>query len=153
QDDLLADLGADEVEEDLLSDLDEQSAARTVKVGSDGISGPSWQEPTSVEVGADLEHRGGRDMPAAFMTGLLLALAAFITLFVKEWVFAAFAGLIVLVGQFELFVAAQKAHKQPATAVGLVTGALVMFAAYNNGDGAVLAMVAIGMLATFLWFM
>ena len=54
-------------------DLEEPATARTVKVGAEGISGPSWQEPTSVEVGADLEGRGGRDMPAAFMTGLVLA--------------------------------------------------------------------------------
>jgi len=152
-DDLLADLGADEVEEDLLSDLEEQSAARTVKVGADGISGPSWQEPTSVEVGADLEHRGGRDMPAAFATGFVLALLAIASIFTKEAVFAVFATIVVLVGQFELFAAAKQANKQPATLVGLITGILVMFGAYNKGEGAVLAMVAIGVVATFLWFM
>ena len=50
---------------------------RTVVVGSEGLGGPSWQEPTSVEVGADLDRRGPnegeRDVPAAFLTGLVLA--------------------------------------------------------------------------------
>ena len=76
--DLLSDLGAEEVEHDILSDLHEPAeASRTVVVGAEGISGPSWQEPAAVEVGADLERRGPnpgeRDVPAAFMTGLILA--------------------------------------------------------------------------------
>src|SRR6478735_433902 len=82
--DLLSDLGAppaassDDVEADLLSDLQDPDAPpRTVVVGGEGISGPSWQEPAAVEVGADLDRRGPqigeRDVPAAFMTGVLLA--------------------------------------------------------------------------------
>ena len=46
-------------------------------VGSEGLGGPSWQEPASVEVGADLDRRGPnegeRDVPAAFLTGIVLA--------------------------------------------------------------------------------
>ena len=50
--DLLSELGAPEdVEESLLSDLEERSPARTVVVGAEGFSGPSWQEPAAVEVG------------------------------------------------------------------------------------------------------
>ena len=76
--DLLSELGAPEdVEESLLSDLEERSPARTVVVGAEGFSGPSWQEPAAVEVGGELERRGPgpgeRDVPAAFLTGVLLA--------------------------------------------------------------------------------
>jgi hypothetical protein len=53
--DLLSDLGAppsgssEDVEADLLSDLQDPDAApRTVVVGAEGISGPSWQEPAAV---------------------------------------------------------------------------------------------------------
>src|SRR5690349_17947900 len=56
--DLLSDLGAEEVEEELLSDIDESSAPRTVVVGGEGTSGPSWQEPAAVEVGAEIDRRG-----------------------------------------------------------------------------------------------
>ena len=55
--DILSELGADDVEEELLSDLDEPSTPRTVVVGGEGISGPSWQEPAAVEVGADIDRR------------------------------------------------------------------------------------------------
>ena len=152
--DILSDLGAEDVEEDILSDLDEDAAAvRTVKVGSEGLGGPSWQEPTSVEVGADLDRGGGRDVPAAFMTGLVLAVVAFGSLLISRSLFAVVATAIVLIGQFELFVAMKKHHRQPATAIGLVTGGLVLWGAYDRGEGAILAMAGLGILATFLWFM
>ncbi|MDQ3210842.1 MAG: phosphatidate cytidylyltransferase, partial [Actinomycetota bacterium] len=46
-----------------------------------------------------------------------------------------------------------KHHRQPATAVGLIAGALMLAAAYFRGESAVLAMFAMGVAATFLWFM
>jgi phosphatidate cytidylyltransferase len=154
--DILTGLGAEEVEEDILSDLEEEeeaaAAVRTVKVGAEGLGGPSWQEPTSVEVGADLE-RVGRDVPAAFMTGLVLAALAFGSLLISNALFAFVAAAIALIGQFELFLAMQKQHRQPATAVGLITGALVLWGAYSRGEGAVLAMAAMGVVATFLWYL
>jgi phosphatidate cytidylyltransferase len=152
--DLLSDLGAQEVEDDILSDLEESEAGpRTVRVGTEGLGGPSWQEPTSLEVGADLDRHGGRDVPAAFATGLVLAAAAFGGLLIGKAAFGIVAALIVLVAQGELFGVMHKHHKQPATAVGLVTGALILWAAYDKGEGAVLAMFALGTMATMLWFM
>ena len=46
-----------------------------------------------------------------------------------------------------------KHHRQPATLVGLVTGALVLFGAYRTGEAAALAMFVLGIVATFGWFM
>ena len=47
--------------------------ARTVRVGAEGFGGPSWQEPTAIEVGAEPERKGpGRDVPMAFITGIVL---------------------------------------------------------------------------------
>jgi phosphatidate cytidylyltransferase len=152
--DLLSDLGAQEVEEDILSDLEEPTAGpRTVRVGTEGLGGPSWQEPTSHEVGADLDRQGGRDVPAAFATGLVLAAAAFGGLLIGKPAFGVVAALIVLVAQGELFGVMHRHHRQPATAVGLVTGALILWGAYDKGEGAVLAMFALGTMATLLWFM
>jgi phosphatidate cytidylyltransferase len=150
--DFMADLGADAVEEDILSDLDEASG-RTVKVGTEGLGGPSWQEPTSMEVGADLDRQGGRDVPAAFATGLVLAAAAFGSLLIGRAFFAVVAALILLVAQGELYGVMHKHHRQPATGVGLVTGALILWGAYDRGEGAVLAMLSLGIMATLLWFM
>jgi phosphatidate cytidylyltransferase len=162
--DLLSDLGAggpeepDQVEQDLLSDLDQGSTQpRTVVVGAEGISGPSWQEPAAVEVGADLDRRGPqpgeRDVPAAFMTGVLLAGVALAALWAGPAAFAVVAGIAVLIAQGELFGIMVKAHDQPATLVGLVAGVLMMAGAYYRGEAATPAMFALGVMAAFLWFM
>jgi len=162
--DLLSDLGAaepegpEEVEQDLLSDLDEPtSEPRTVVVGGEGISGPSWQEPAAVEVGADLDRRGPqpgeRDVPAAFLTGVLLAGIALAALWAGPAAFAVVAGIAVLIAQGELFGVMVKAHNQPATLVGLVAGVLMMAGAYFKGEAATPAMFALGVMAAFLWYM
>jgi len=151
--DLLSDLGAADVERDILADLEEPSGARTVRVGAEGLGGPSWQDPTSVEVGADLDRQGGRDVPAAFATGLVLAAAAFGGLLLGKGAFAVVAAVIVLVAQGELFGVMHRHRLQPATAVGLVTGALILWGAYDRGEGAVLAMFSLGTIATLLWYM
>jgi phosphatidate cytidylyltransferase len=156
-DDLFADIHGDDVEHDILSDLDEDDGVpRTVVVGGEGLGGPSWQEPTSVEVGADLDRRGPnegeRDMPAAFLTGIVLAGVALGSLMIGKGAFAIVAGIVVLVAQGELFGVTVKQHQQPATAVGLVTGALMIAGAYYHGEAGILAMFALGVIATFLWF-
>jgi phosphatidate cytidylyltransferase len=155
--DILAQLGADDVEEELLSDLEEQPAPRTVVVGAEGFTGPSWQEPAAVEVGGDVDRRSGpggdRDVPAAFMTGLILAGLAVVTLWAGDIYFAAFAGLLVLVAQGELFGVLVKHRYRPAALIGLVAGALMMLGAYWRGESATPAMFALGVLAAFLWFM
>ncbi len=155
--DLLSELGADDVEEELLADLEGSPAPRTVVVGSEGITGPSWQEPASVEVGAEIDRKGplsgDRDVPAAFMTGLILAGVAVVSLWAGPAYFAAFAGLLVLVAQGELFGVLVKHHYRPAALIGLVAGALMMLGAYWRGEAATPAMFALGMIAAFLWFM
>jgi phosphatidate cytidylyltransferase len=152
----LSDLGAEDVEEELLSDLDEAAAPRTVVVGAEGFSGPSWQEPAAMEVGAEIDRRGAgsdRDVPAAFMTGLILAGLAVVTLWFGQPYFAVFAGLLVLVAQGELFGVLVKHHARPASLIGLVAGGLMMLGAYWRGESATPAMFALGVVAAFLWFM
>ncbi|MEX2276006.1 MAG: phosphatidate cytidylyltransferase [Actinomycetota bacterium] len=144
---------ATEVEETLLADLDEGGADDPVMVGGPD-DGPSWQEPTSVEVGGAEEGRGGgRDVPAAFLTGVVLAAVALGSLAIGSGVFAIVASALVLLAQGELYWVVQKRHLQPATIVGLATGALVLAAGYYHGEAAMLAMIALGTFATFLWYM
>ncbi len=155
--DLFADIHGGDVEDDILSDLDaDDGAPRTVVVGAEGLGGPSWQEPTSVEVGADLDRRGPgegeRDVPAAFLTGIVLAGVALGSLMIGKGAFAIVAAIVVLVAQGELFGVTVKQHQLPATAVGLVTGALMIAGAYYHGEAGILAMFSLGVVATFLWF-
>jgi phosphatidate cytidylyltransferase len=122
--------------------------------GTEGLGGPSWQEPTTMEVGQEHEaRRTGRDVPAAFITGLALAGVALGSLAVGKWAFALVAGAIVLWAQGELYLALQRHHLQPATALGLVSGGLVLGAAYFRGEPAMLSMFVLSVFATFLWFM
>jgi phosphatidate cytidylyltransferase len=150
-------IGSDD-DDDILSGLHADEEPQTVMVGSgEGLGGPSWQEPTSVEVGADQDRRGPgageRDVPAAFLTGAVLAGVALAALLIGKGVFGVIAAIVVLVAQGELFGVMVKRHRQPATAVGLLAGGLMMAGAYFKGEGAILAMFSLGVIATFLWFM
>ncbi|MBI2237647.1 MAG: phosphatidate cytidylyltransferase, partial [Actinobacteria bacterium] len=144
------------VEEELLAELEGPvPPTRTVKVGgAEGLGGPSWQEPTAVEVGAEHERRpSGRDVPAAFLTGLVLAGLAVGSIAIDPAVFAFVAGAIVLLAQGELYGVMHKRHHQPATALGLVSGGLILAAGYLKGEAAMLSMLALTVFATFLWYM
>jgi phosphatidate cytidylyltransferase len=140
-------------EEDVFAAMADEEPSRVV-VGAEGLGGPSWQEPAAVEVGADLDRRGpDRDVPAAFLTGIALAGVAVVALLIGDGVFGVFAALVALVAQGELYGVMVAHHRQPATAVGLVSGALILAGAYFHGEAGLLAMLILGLLATFLWFM
>jgi phosphatidate cytidylyltransferase len=133
---------------------DAPETSRTVRVGAEGFGGPSWQEPTAIEVGAESERgRAGRDVPTAFITGLVLAGLAIGMILIGPGAFAIFAGIVVLFALGEFYLAMQKRHFQPATAVGLVSGALILGAGYYRGENAMLAIMALSLFATFLWYM
>jgi phosphatidate cytidylyltransferase len=159
-DDLMEELGAEPYpaeaaeDEDVFAAMAEEDPSRTIVVGTEGLGGPSWQEPAAVEVGADLDRRGTeRDVPAAFLTGIVLAGVALVALLIGEGVFAIFAGVVALVAQGELYGVMAKHHRQPATAVGLVSGALVLAGAYYHGEAGLVSMLSLGLLATFLWYL
>ena len=126
----------------------------TVRVGAEGFGGPSWQEPTTIEVGAESERKGpGRDVPTAFLTGVILVALAVGAILLGPGPFAILAGLVVLFALGEFYLAVQKRGYQPATALGLVSGALVLGAGYFRGENAMLAIMALSIFATFLWYM
>jgi phosphatidate cytidylyltransferase len=139
-------------DEDMLEDV----GPRTVKVGTEDAIGPSWQEPTSVDVPSEGEIEPAppqRNLPAAILTGLALAVVAVVALLVSKAVFAVVAGAVVLLAQLELYTAVRKRGYQPAVPLGIAIGGLVLAGGYLKGEGAMLAMLAVGVLFTPLWYM
>ena len=120
---------------------------------SGALRGPSWQDPTAVEIGAEEEGRAGRNVPLAALTGVGLAGAAIVALSLGALWFSLLVGAAVVVGLLEFYTALRTADQQPATAIGIVGGALVLAAAYLRGEAAMLSMLPLAGLATFLWFM
>ncbi len=129
---------------------------RTVKVGTSETVGPSWQEPTSVDVPGEGEvepPRPRRNLPAAIMTGVILAVLALGSLAIGKAAFAIVAGGIVLLAQLELYTAMRRRGFQPAVPLGLAVGGLVLAAGYLKGEEAMASMLAVGVLFTPLWYM
>jgi phosphatidate cytidylyltransferase len=144
-------------QDDLLGDLDQQPREpRTIRVGVSDTVGPSWQEPTSEEVlgeGEAVSVRGGRNIPLAFLSGVVLAVIGVGSIAISKAAFAVVATIVVLLAQLELYTALRRRGYQPAIPLGLVFGALTMAGAYLKGEGAMLAMAALAVVFTFLWYM
>jgi phosphatidate cytidylyltransferase len=130
---------------------------RTVQVREpESLIGPSWEEPTSRVI--TNEPQGprvseDRNVPAAILTAAVLAVLLVLSVFIRAWLFAVFAGAIVLLGQFELYRTMQQRGFKPASALGLVVGGMMAAGAYFQGEPGLLAFVGLGLVAAFLWYM
>ena len=125
-------------------------------LADDALGGPAWEESAPDAVGGD--HPGGpgtgeRNLPAATITALVLVAAALISIAISTAAFATVAGLIVLLAQAELYATMQRRGYRPATALGLVVGAMLLAAAYLKGEQAMLLFVVMGTMLSFLWYM
>jgi phosphatidate cytidylyltransferase len=130
---------------------------RTVQVREpESLTGPSWEEPTSRVV--TNEPPGprvteDRNLPAAILTAVGLAAFVVVCVFIRPWLFTAVAGLVVLAGLWELYTTMQRRGFKPASALGLVVGAMMIAGAYFQGEPGLLAFVGLGLVASFLWYM
>lgn len=141
-----------DIEEEILADLAAPDPEESTATLADGLSGPSWHEPTHVDVGGDLESASApRNMPAAFVTGVGLGAVAFLSLIWSPVLFAWLAGAAVLLAQFEFYVALQKRHLQPATIVGLIFGAFMLYSSYRYGVAGAAVFLAVGFIFSILW--
>ncbi len=148
----------EDVEREILADLEEPAPDTVTVTASEGLQGPSWQEPTHEEIGAAEggSPPAGRNVPLAFITGAGMALVALGALAWSKDAFAILAGLVVLFGQAEFYGAIRKRHYQPAPLIGLVFGALILAAGYLmkfQAEAAMLSMVVVALIFCFLWEM
>lgn len=156
----------EEVEADLLADLDvsreepgtvsiEPPGAGTAAAASAGA--PSWQEPGIVaeteEIAPPPPPIPGRNLVAAFTTGVILAALALALLAWGKAPFAFLAGAVILLGQGELYAVMRTRGRQPATALGLVAGLFTVAGGYIAGEPGVLLGLALAMLTSVLWYM
>jgi phosphatidate cytidylyltransferase len=124
-------------------------------LGIGAAGGPAWEEPTSHSVLHDLVPPGlsERNLPAALITAGVLIVAAIVSLWISTGAFAVVASIIVLIAQAELYATMHRRGYQPATALGLVVGAMLLAGAYLRGEPAMLMFVALGAVLSFLWYM
>ena len=142
------------VERDLLADLEGEEAPDVETSAVAAPAAPSWQEgPEAVIEEPAGPPPPGRNLTAAFASGGLLAIAVLALLFVGKGPFAWFAGLVVLLGQAELYAVMRARQLQPATLLGLVCGALILAGSYLHGAAAAPFGLALAMGLTVLWYM
>ncbi|HJP66367.1 MAG TPA: phosphatidate cytidylyltransferase [Actinomycetota bacterium] len=159
EDDLLTDLGAPapEPEPEPEPELAPPPVRQTVKVGEpESLLGPSWEDPTAQTITSEPSAPSperGRNLPAAVLTGVALVVLALVFVFISKALFAVLAGAVILFGQFELYVTMQRKKYQPATLLGLVLGGFTLAGAYFKGEPAMLFLLALAFLTSFLWYM
>src|SRR5262249_5551663 len=83
----------------------------------------------------------------------VLIVAAVISLWISKAAFAVVASIIVLIAQAELYATMHRRGYQPATALGLVLGAMLLAGADLRGEAAMLMFIALGTVLSFLWDM
>jgi phosphatidate cytidylyltransferase len=149
----------EEVERELLADLeapDEETV--TIESGpAPPAAPPTWQEgaePIEEALGETPPPPvGGRNLFAAFASGILLAIAVIALLVIGKGAFAVFAGAVILLGQAELYAVMRTRRLQPATLLGLVCGALMLAGAYLHGPAAILLGLVLAAGFTVPWYM
>jgi phosphatidate cytidylyltransferase len=148
-----------EVERELLADL-EAPAEEMVTIESGpapAAAPPTWQEgaePIEEALGeTPPPPAGGRNLFAAFASGILLAIAVIALLVIGKGAFAVFAGAVILLGQAELYAVMRTRRLQPATLLGLVCGGLMLAGAYLHGPAAILLGLVLAAGFTVPWYM
>jgi phosphatidate cytidylyltransferase len=94
--------------------------------------------------------RGGRDLPLAIASGVLLAALFLLTLWLNDYAFLTFVAVIITVGMLELSLALGERRLRPATPIALGAGLVMFYGAYLRGPAAQaigLALVVLGSLA------
>jgi phosphatidate cytidylyltransferase len=158
----------EDVERELLADLEAPSdetvridaAGAAIPAPEDAEGGPTWEEgpATAIEeeepaAEAAAPTPAGRNMVAAFVTGVALAVAVIVLLAIGRGPFAVFASIVILLGQGEFYAVLHARGYQPATLLGLVAGVFTLAGAYLKGEVAIPFGLFLAATLTVLWYM
>jgi phosphatidate cytidylyltransferase len=155
----------DEVERELLSDLEApEDETVTIEAGTPAPPTPAAPPPPTWQEGAEpieevAEERPaaavptGRNLVAASLSGIVLAVAVIVLLVIDKGPFAVFASIVILLGQAELYAVMRSRRLQPATLLGLVCGALTLAGAYLHGAAALPFGLVLVTGLSVMWFM
>lgn len=92
-------------------------------------------------------------MKVAVATGLILGAAVIGLLFLGPDAFFPLAFIVILVAQAEFYTAARKAGHDPATALGVMAGALLLVGVFKRGSPAAGLVVFLTLVFSFVWYM
>lgn len=99
-----------------------------------------------------IETPHGRNLKLAIATGLTLAALVIGLLLLGPAPFFALVFVIVLVAQAEFYGAIRKAGYDPATALGLVAGGVLMVGTFTRGESAAGFVLFLTLIFSFVWF-
>jgi len=94
-----------------------------------------------------------RNVRLAVATGLLLAALVLGLLYLGAAPFFALALLILLIAQGEFYLAARQAGHSPATALGLVGGALLLLGVFFKDESAAGIVLFLTLVFCFIWYL
>lgn len=96
---------------------------------------------------------GGRNLKLATLTGVTLGALVMGLLYLGAEAFFGLAVVVVMLAQTEFYRATRTAGHKPATALGLVGGAVVLVGVFLRGESAAGLALTATMGACFIWFM
>jgi phosphatidate cytidylyltransferase len=96
---------------------------------------------------------GGRNLKLAILTGVTLATLVVGLLYLGAEAFFGLAVIVVMLAQAEFYRAARGAGHNPAAAIGLVGGAMLLLGVFLQGEAAAGIVLSATLAATFLWYL
>lgn len=99
------------------------------------------------------ESRRGRNLKAAIAAGLVLAALALGLLYLGEAPFFALAVILILIAQGEFYLAVRRGGYEPATALGLVAGAILLIGSFVRGETAAALVLLLVIVFSFVWYL
>jgi phosphatidate cytidylyltransferase len=112
---------------------------------------PAAPDPPAEDEGVFGKRGAGRNLAAAIVVGLMLAVLCLATMGIGPYTFLTFVAAILVVAQLELDSAFRSRHVSPATPVAIGAGLVMVYGAYATGESAQVAGIVILLLGAMVW--